>query len=118
MPNIEHSIPIAAKIDTVYPLIATGNGFTQWWAEDVTESEGVVEFGFFRRATIYRLRLKMDQAPGYAKWLCESGDEWGGTRIEFRLEDRGAGSLVRFTHGDWRNTRPSISPRATPPGAS
>jgi hypothetical protein len=34
--------------------------------------------------------------------VCESGDEWGGTRLTFRLEARGSGSVLRFTHGGWR----------------
>lgn len=102
MPNIEHSIPIAAQAEAIYPLVGTASGFRQWWAEDVTESEGVASLGFFQRATIYRLRPAADQHPGHADWTCESGDEWGGTRIVFRLESRANGTLVRFTHGNWR----------------
>ena len=46
------------EAETVYPLVATAAGFSQWWAADVTESAGPVELGFFKRATVYRLRLE------------------------------------------------------------
>jgi hypothetical protein len=100
--DIKHSIPIAAKPETIHPLIATAKGFTRWWAEDVTESGGGVELGFFTRATVYRLRLKTNNAPTHAEWGCETGDEWNGTRIIFRTEAGQSGSVLRFTHGGWK----------------
>ena len=30
-----------------------------------------------------------------------TGKEWSGTHIKFRLEGRGSGTLVRFTHSGW-----------------
>ena len=42
MPDIQHSIQIAAKPAVIYPLVATAKGFGQWWATDVTESGGAV----------------------------------------------------------------------------
>jgi hypothetical protein len=62
-----------------------------------------VQLGFFNRATVYRLRLEVDKPPLRAEWMCETGDEWSGTRIVFRLEGRGSGALLRFTHGGWRS---------------
>lgn len=102
MPDIQHAIQIAAPPESVFPLVATGAGFTRWWAEDVTESGGLVSLGFFKRATVYRLRLRSHQSPSSAEWICESGDQWNGTRISFQLEARGQQTFLRFTHGDWR----------------
>ena len=102
MADIRHSIQIAAKAEAIYPLVATGRGFRQWWAEDVSESAGMVELGFFKRATVYKLRLEAGEPPVHADWLCESGQEWQGTHIEFRLEERGAVTVVRFTHRGWQ----------------
>jgi uncharacterized protein YndB with AHSA1/START domain len=101
MPDIRHAIQIAATPEAIYPLIATGRGLGHWWAADIVESDGSVELGFFNRATVYRLRLTMDEPPIRAEWICETGLEWSGTRIAFQLERRGAGTLVRFTHGGW-----------------
>jgi hypothetical protein len=102
MPDIEHAIQIAATPDAIYPLFATATGFQQWWAADVTEPEGAVELAFFNHTTVYRLRLEVDKSPTVAQWLCESGKEWSGTRIIFRLEPRGATTFLRFTHGGWQ----------------
>jgi uncharacterized protein YndB with AHSA1/START domain len=102
MADIKHAIQIAAKPETIYPLVATAQGLGQWWAADITESAGTVDLGFFHRATVYRLKLEIDRPPAQVEWLCQSGDEWGGTRILFRVEARGAGSLLRFTHAGWR----------------
>lgn len=103
MADIQHSIQIASKPETIYPLIATAKGFGQWWAADITESAGAVELGFFNRLTVYRLSLKVDKPPVQAEWVCETGDEWSSTHITFRLEARDSGTLVRFTHGGWRS---------------
>jgi hypothetical protein len=101
MADIQHAVQIAARPDVIYPLVATGGGFGQWWAEDITEAAGV-ELGFFNRTTVYRLKLTVDHPPGQAEWVCESGDEWSGTHIIFRLEARGSATFVRFTHAGWR----------------
>lgn len=101
MADIQHSVQIAAKPLRIYPLLATGQGFAEWWAADITESGGAVELGFFNRSTIYRLKKEMDQAPAHAAWLCETGTEWAGTHIVFRLEPKGENTLLRFTHAGW-----------------
>lgn len=76
MADMKHSIQIAAPLERVHPLVASGNGFSQWWAADVTESRGVVELGFFNRNTIYGLKPELIEAPGRAHRLCLSGQEW------------------------------------------
>jgi len=101
MPDIQHAVQIACKPEALYPLVSTGEGFQQWWAADVTEAAGAVELGFFNRSTLYRLRLMAGEPPVRAEWLCETGAEWSGTGIHFRLEARGAGTLLRFTHARW-----------------
>jgi hypothetical protein len=103
MPDIRHSVQIASKPESIYPLVATAHGFAKWWAADFSESGGAVELGFFNRATVYRLRLKGSKPPAQAEWACETGDEWNGTRIEFHLEANKSGTLLRFTHGGWRS---------------
>jgi uncharacterized protein YndB with AHSA1/START domain len=103
MPDIQHAIQIASRPETIYPLIATAKGLGQWWAADITESAGAVELGFFKRTTVYRLRLTVDQAPVQADWICETGQEWSGTHIVFRLESRASGTLLRFTHAGWES---------------
>jgi len=102
MADIKHSIPISAVPEQVYALVATAKGFSQWWAEDTVESGGAVELGFFKRSTVYRLNLEVDQSPVHADWVCDSGDEWKGTHLIFRLEAANSGTLLRFTHAGWK----------------
>jgi len=104
MPDIKHSIQIAAGPQLVHPLVATAEGFSRWWAADVTEDKptGSVDLGFFKRATVYGLRPIQIAAPSQAHWLCHTGKEWSGTRLLFDLADQKDQTLLRFTHADWQ----------------
>ena len=102
MPDIVHSIGVSAKPDALFPLISSGPGFQEWWAQDVVVTpDGGVELGFFGRATVYRLRAGGLEAMRKAVWACETGQEWSGTRLVFELEAQGAMTLVRFRHAGW-----------------
>jgi len=103
MPDIRHLIQITAKPETVYALVATANGFRQWWAEDVTEHEAGFQLGFFNRTTEYRLRLITNQPPVHADWIYETGSEWTGTHIIFRLAPGGPGTILHVTHAGWHS---------------
>ena len=101
MPDIRHAIQIAAAPERIYALCSTADGFKEWWAEDITASDGKVELGFFNRATIYRLRLIAEKPSTQCDWICETGDQWNSTHITFTLEPRGAQTFLRFSHSGW-----------------
>lgn len=103
MADILHAIQISAPADAIYSLAATPAGLAMWWAADISEPDGAVELGFFNRNTIYRLRKQGERPPSQIEWLCETGQEWQGTRLTFQLESRGNGTLLRFTHGGWQS---------------
>lgn len=102
--TVQHSVQIEAKPEAIYPLVSTAEGFRKWWATDVSEPDGAVELGFFHRASVYRLRRQIDKPPTEVEWRCETGQEWTGTRIRFRLEAGEAGTLLRFAHADWQTS--------------
>jgi hypothetical protein len=103
MADIIHSIGVSAAPDAVYPLVSSGPGFRDWWAEDVvSKADGVVELGFFDRTTVYRLRPAAAETGRRAAWEVETGQEWKGTQIVFELSPQGATTLLRFTHGGWQ----------------
>jgi hypothetical protein len=80
MPGIQHLIQITAQLESiVYPLVAKGNGLRHWWAEDVSEREGT-------------------DPPVHADWICETGKQWSGTHIIFRLAPGGPGTILQFKH--------------------
>jgi hypothetical protein len=103
MPDIKHSIVIDSSPERVYPLVASGSGFSQLWAADVTEhdSGGVAELGFFDRATIFRLQLTRAAASVETEWLCHTGGEWQHTKLLFRLQPSDRRTVLRFSHADW-----------------
>jgi uncharacterized protein YndB with AHSA1/START domain len=102
MPDIIHSIQTPASPQSVYELVSSAQGLAQWWAVDVSEKDGAVELGFFKRQTVYRLKAQTMQPPQQAEWLVETGKEWSGTRIVFQLEATKSGTLIRFTHAGWQ----------------
>jgi hypothetical protein len=101
MADIRLAIQIAATPGQVFPVVATASGLSAWWAQDVTEREGAWDLGFFNRSTVYRLRLTASSNSSDAEWACESGAEWKGTRIIFRLKAGGPGTVVYFEHAGW-----------------
>jgi hypothetical protein len=104
MPDIKHSIVVDVEPRIVHPLVISAEGFSRWWASDVTEDKtgGTVELGFFNRATTYRLQPIQIAAPGQAHWLCQTGKEWSGTRLLFDLTENNGHTLLRFTHAGWQ----------------
>jgi uncharacterized protein YndB with AHSA1/START domain len=103
MPDIRHAILIEATPAKIYQLVSTGPGMSQWWAADASEdsTSRMVELGFFNRSTTYRLKPVRLSEPTDAEWLCETGKEWSGTTIRFRLMPNQGRTLVRFEHLNW-----------------
>jgi uncharacterized protein YndB with AHSA1/START domain len=102
VPQIKLSATIAAPPERVFPLVSTARGLSQWWAEDVTEHDGVADLGFFKRNTVYRLRLEKSAAPTDAEWHCLSGHEWEGARLLFSLTPLKDKTRIVFTQAHWR----------------
>lgn len=105
MPDITHMIRIAAPPERINPLVSTGRGFTQWWAEDEESSpDGLVRLGFFNRSTIYILRPEAALTVTHVAWRCESGDEWSGTRLVFDFARGGNNeTALTFVHAGWKS---------------
>jgi len=101
MADIRHAIQISASPEAIYALVATAGGLARWWAEDVSDWDGGAELGFFNRTTVYRLRRLVETPPSRFEWLCETGHEWAGTELQFRMTPAGDGALLRFTHAGW-----------------
>ncbi len=102
MPDIHHSITIAAPAEVLATLVSTGDGLRQWWAEDVeTLPDRTVSLGFFNRSTLYRLRL-LERSAARVAWRCESGREWENTELIFSTRAERSNILLDFVHGKWR----------------
>lgn len=104
MTDIRHLISIDAPRERIFPLIASGSGFSRWWSADVTEnySTGIIEVAFFGRAAAYRLKPIRSSTSWATEWMCQTGPEWIGTRLMFELKDTSTKTQLSFTHADWK----------------
>jgi hypothetical protein len=105
MAHIRYSISIDAPRERIFPLIASGTGFAQWWAAEVSEdyATGIIELAFFKRTTIYRLKPIHESNTWTTEWLCLTGQEWAGTRLVFELMESCGETRLSFTHADWKS---------------
>jgi uncharacterized protein YndB with AHSA1/START domain len=89
MPDIQHSILIAAPAEKIYHAITSQEGLSAWWTPGATakaEINSLARFpfgdGYFKEMEI--LELKPDLL---VKWNCLKGDkEWVDTTLSFNLE--------------------------------
>src|SRR5262245_21349594 len=106
MPDLHHSIPIAASLDRVAALVSTPEGLREWWAEDVESTpDGKATLGFFTRSTIYRLR-PVERTGQRMVWRCETGQEWQDTDLVFTVRPQGSGVVLDFVHANWPEATP------------
>ena len=103
MPDLRLIIDIGVPARTVFPLVASGDGFARWWTSDVIITpSGATELGFEGRSRIYRLRAETMMIPAHAAWSVETGEEWAGTSIVFDLSPTDSGARLTMVHGNWR----------------
>ena len=107
MPEIKHQIPITAAPEKVYAALVTQAGLRGWWTAD-THTDGKVggkaEFGFDNRAMVFRMRIEKLDPDKSVVWSC-SGDhpEWKDTILTWHLTGEGNGTILRFTHSNWKS---------------
>ncbi len=108
MPDIRHRVAITASPERVYQAIATTEGLSDWWTRDGvrgTPSEGsCLEFFFGQPAPAAVMEVARLDPGTQVRWRCVGGaDEWIGTTLTFDLADGDDGTVVLFTHADWRS---------------
>ena len=64
---------------------------------------GKAEFGFDKRGMVFRMAVD-ELKPNRGVRLKCSGDhpEWAGTTLEWKIEPTPDGSVLHFSHRDWR----------------
>ena len=106
MAEIKHQIPINVGPQQVYSALATQTGLRGWWTADTTADEkvgGNAEFGFDRRAIVFRMKIKTLEPGKRVVWSCH-GDhpEWNGTVLTWELSPQNGGTTLRFTQSGWK----------------
>jgi uncharacterized protein YndB with AHSA1/START domain len=104
MPDILHRVGIQATAAKVFEAVATLDGLSHWWIVGTTgdaKPGGTIHFrpeggGFDMKV--------LESKPGETvKWKCVGGpDEWIGTEVTFRLQQKEDQTVVLFTHAGWR----------------
>ena len=110
MVDLMHSITIEATPKHVYDAVATQKGMCGWWTADTVmqaKPGGKVEFGFEKRAVVFRMRIEALE-PGRRVAMSCSGDpdEWAGTTLEWTITPGEEGTRIDFKHGNWKEMAP------------
>lgn len=99
MKTIIHVATIKKGRPSVFRALATQTGLSSWWSTEVTADKqvgGMIRFRFLGdfhpEMTIVAL-----EEPSLVKWRCVTGhDNWRDNEFEFRLEDVGGDSRLKF----------------------
>jgi uncharacterized protein YndB with AHSA1/START domain len=107
MADIIQEITIAAPPQRIFDAITSREGLLSWWTDDATRADAVgqvAEFGFFKRAVVFRMRVDELKVAERIRWSCIGGpDDWLGTELTFEISPMSAdGTRVRFIHSGWR----------------
>jgi uncharacterized protein YndB with AHSA1/START domain len=107
MADIHHQIPIEASPEKVYAALATQAGLRGWWTADARADEevgGKAEFGFEKRAIVFRMIIEKLDPGQQVIWNCH-GDhpEWDGTTLTWKISREDEATMLRFTHSNWKS---------------
>jgi uncharacterized protein YndB with AHSA1/START domain len=107
MTDLHFNVPINAAPAKIYGAIATESGMQGWWTRDTRMEPkvgGSAEFGFDRRAMVFRMRIDALDPSLKVRMSC-AGDhpEWAGTTLEWQIEPAGSGAVLKFDHRGWRD---------------
>jgi len=104
MEKIRINVTVKASSENVYDALTTQEGLAGWWSKQTTAKP---EIGYLNTFTFGNLVNKMTVVELTSNervvWRCaESIEEWIGTFISFELDDKDGKTLIRFTHGRWK----------------
>jgi uncharacterized protein YndB with AHSA1/START domain len=107
MAIMHHEILIGSEPEKLYEAIATPKGLRSWWTADSVAEPRVgstAEFGFNKRALVFRMRVKTLTPAKRIVWSCTGNHrEWKGTRLTWAISPKGRMTLLRLTHSNWRS---------------
>jgi uncharacterized protein YndB with AHSA1/START domain len=105
MASIKHYLIIKALPGKVYQAISTTAGLCGWWTVDAKAHEEIGGFAEFRFGDRYFNKMKITNLipDKLVEWECLEGDkEWITTTFSFELEEKDRSTILRFTHGNWK----------------
>jgi uncharacterized protein YndB with AHSA1/START domain len=108
MPDIRHRVEIVAPPHKVYDAVATKEGISAWWTRDGVKGDSAegakLEFYFGSPDPAAVMEVTELSPAEMVSWSCVGGaSEWVGTKLSFSLTPKDGGTVVLFTHADWRS---------------
>ncbi|TQS40113.1 SRPBCC family protein [Cryptosporangium phraense] len=102
MADIVHRIGVIAPLDDVYRAITTTDDLAAWWTRDTKSQDDTLLFRFGDVGG-FDMQVKEADPAGRVRWLVTDGpEEWIGTDVNWRLEQRDQYTIVLFSHEGWR----------------
>lgn len=107
MAEIKHQILVNSTPEKVYAALVTQAGLRSWWTADTHadgRAGGKAEFGFDSRAVVFRMKIEKLEPGRRVVWTCH-GDhpEWAGTELIWDIAREDDGTVLRFTHSEWKS---------------
>jgi len=107
MPDIRNRVGVNAPIEGVYEAVATREGLSQWWTNDVVGDDtvgGRLEFRFGGPDRVAVMDVIESTSPSRVVWRGAEGGpaEWKDTIFTFDLRADGDETVVLFTNAGWR----------------
>jgi len=105
MPDILHDFPINASVGRVFQALSTPEGLDCWWTKqsDGKPAEGAEYKLWFGPKYDWRARVtRCIPDSEFELQMIQADDDWIGTRVGFRLEERKGMTWVAFHHTGWQ----------------
>lgn len=105
MVDILHRVGVVAPLDDVYRAVATPEGIAGWWTTDTSGNSEVGGQLTFRFGDVggFEMEVLELEPSGHVRWQVTDGpEEWVGTEIDWRLDQRNEYTVVRFKHEGWQ----------------
>jgi len=105
MPDIKHYLVIKSTPQKIYQALTTKTGIASWWTPQTEIGSNINDTNIFDFGDRYHNEMKIiDLQPDkQVEWKCFVGDkEWIGTNLVFELEEKDNETVLRFTHGNWK----------------
>jgi uncharacterized protein YndB with AHSA1/START domain len=105
MTAIKHLLVIKSSPEKIYSAITTNEGTAKWWTEQSEIGNKVGDINIFDFGDRYHNEIIIINLIPNKKveWECLVGDkEWIGTKLIFEIEEKDKNSVLKFTHGNWR----------------
>ncbi|KJY73754.1 SRPBCC family protein [Vibrio nigripulchritudo] len=105
MVDIHHQVGIQASAESIYKLLTSNEGLTQWWTNDVSgagQVGSVIEFRFNGGGPDFEVAELIENQRVVWRHSGNVPEAWKNTEIQFELRSGENQTFVRFTHANWQ----------------